>query len=231
MRARYSPRAIAIAASPACRHAFVRTLFTSARAQAARPEAAHAPLAGLAVSVKDLFDIAGQPTAAGSVALAEEDRREYITEVFVQPDSPPIGRTFAEAGLTLSRGIRVLELIRDENSLPLKNPDPRLSAGDRLVLATGSRPFVPPVPGHDAAYDVVVGVKQDAHRAKWAAIEAGWAKEEDARQAREAQAHCPALALCLPRHFAFRQWRSAQRWHGDGKDTHNRQRSGRLRSS
>lgn len=71
----------------------------------------------------------------GSVALAEEDRREYITEVFVRPDSPPVGRTLAEAGLTLSRGIRVLELIRDENSLPLKNPDPRLAAGDRLVLA------------------------------------------------------------------------------------------------
>ncbi|MES1168387.1 MAG: SLC13 family permease, partial [Oleiharenicola lentus] len=44
----------------------------------------------------------------GTVAIAEEDRREYITEVFVRPDSPPIGKTFAEAGLTLARGIRVL---------------------------------------------------------------------------------------------------------------------------
>lgn len=70
-----------------------------------------------------------------NITLAEEDRREYITEVFVQPNSPPIGRTFAEAGLTLSRGVRVLELIRDETSLPLKHPDPRLAAGDRLVLA------------------------------------------------------------------------------------------------
>jgi di/tricarboxylate transporter len=70
-----------------------------------------------------------------TVALAEEDRREYITEVFVQPNSPPIGRTFAEAGLVLSRGVRVLELIRDETSLPLTRPDPRLAAGDRLVLA------------------------------------------------------------------------------------------------
>ncbi len=70
-----------------------------------------------------------------TVTLAEEDRREYITEVFVQPNSPPIGRTFAEAGLTLSRGVRVLELIRDETTLPLKRPDPRLAAGDRLVLA------------------------------------------------------------------------------------------------
>lgn len=70
-----------------------------------------------------------------SVTLAEEDRREYITEVFVQPDSPPVGRTFAEAGLTLARGVRVLELIRDETSLPLGKPEPRLAPGDRLVLA------------------------------------------------------------------------------------------------
>lgn len=69
------------------------------------------------------------------VTLAEEDRREYITEVFVQPNSPPVGRTLAEAGLTLARGVRVLELIRDETSLPLCKPDPRLAAGDRLVLA------------------------------------------------------------------------------------------------
>jgi di/tricarboxylate transporter len=69
-----------------------------------------------------------------SVVATEEDRREYITEVFVQPHSPVIGRTLAEAGLVLNRGIRVLELVRDENALPLRDPDPRLAAGDRLML-------------------------------------------------------------------------------------------------
>ena len=73
-----------------------------------------------------------QPEVA---ALAEEDRREYITEVFVQPNSPSVGRTLGEAGLTLAKGIRVLELIRDETPLPLAKPDPLLAAGDRLVLA------------------------------------------------------------------------------------------------
>ncbi len=52
-------------------HSFVRTLFDTARASAAHPAAARLPLAGLAVSVKDLFDIAGQPTPAGSVVLAD----------------------------------------------------------------------------------------------------------------------------------------------------------------
>lgn len=69
------------------------------------------------------------------ITLAEEDRREYITEVFVQPGAAIIGRTADEARLTLARGIRVLEIVRDETSLPLDNPAPQLAAGDRLVLA------------------------------------------------------------------------------------------------
>jgi len=70
-----------------------------------------------------------------TVSLAEEDRREYITEVFVQPGASIIGRTTDAAGLTLARGIRVLEVVRDEASLSLENPAPTLAAGDRLVLA------------------------------------------------------------------------------------------------
>jgi di/tricarboxylate transporter len=69
------------------------------------------------------------------ITLAEEDRREYITEVFVQPGAAIIGRTAHEAGLTLTRGIRVLEIVRDEFSLALDQPAPVLAAGDRLVLA------------------------------------------------------------------------------------------------
>jgi Asp-tRNA(Asn)/Glu-tRNA(Gln) amidotransferase A subunit family amidase len=64
-------RAIASAASPACRHAFLQTDFESARAQAAAASPARQALAGLAVSVKDLFDVAGQVSRAGSVVLAD----------------------------------------------------------------------------------------------------------------------------------------------------------------
>lgn len=61
---------IAAAQGPACRHAFVAPSFELARAQAAaaRPDS---PLAGLAVSIKDLFDVAGQTTAAASRVLAD----------------------------------------------------------------------------------------------------------------------------------------------------------------
>ncbi|RYF75978.1 MAG: amidase [Comamonadaceae bacterium] len=62
-------RCIAIAQAPACHEAFIRTSFDSAwrDAVAADPSSL---LGGLAFSVKDLFDVAGEPTAAGSVVLA-----------------------------------------------------------------------------------------------------------------------------------------------------------------
>ncbi|HBH37775.1 MAG TPA: amidase, partial [Curvibacter sp.] len=64
-------RAIAAAGSPACRHALLQTDFDGARAQAAAADPVRQPLAGLAVSVKDLFDVAGQVSRAGSIVLGE----------------------------------------------------------------------------------------------------------------------------------------------------------------
>lgn len=63
-------RCIAAAQSEACRHAFTLTSFDEARAQA-RAARSDAPLAGRAVSIKDLFDVAGQRTAAASRVLAD----------------------------------------------------------------------------------------------------------------------------------------------------------------
>jgi len=62
-------RAIGISQSPACAHVFTRTMFDEAR-QGAAGAAAESRLAGLAFTAKDLFDIAGQPTPAGSVVLS-----------------------------------------------------------------------------------------------------------------------------------------------------------------
>jgi len=62
--------------SPALRHAFIRR-FDGSAAVADCVDAQHRsgaplpPLAGLAVSVKDLFDVAGHPTTAGSVVLTD----------------------------------------------------------------------------------------------------------------------------------------------------------------
>ncbi|RQO45934.1 amidase [Variovorax sp. KBW07] len=62
-------RAIDISGSPACAHVFTRTLFDEAR-RAAAASAPESRLAGLAFTAKDLFDVAGQPTPAGSVVLS-----------------------------------------------------------------------------------------------------------------------------------------------------------------
>ena len=62
--------AISAAEAPGCERVFLKTMFDSVRAAAADPANRARPLGGLPVSVKDLFDLAGQPTPAGSVVLA-----------------------------------------------------------------------------------------------------------------------------------------------------------------
>lgn len=66
---------------------------------------------------------------------AAEERREYLTEVFVTPSSPAIGQTASAAGLVESRGVRVLEIVRQDHPVPLDPKTTRLAAGDRLFLA------------------------------------------------------------------------------------------------
>ncbi len=64
-------QSIAVAQSGRCHHVFLGTCFDQARAVAATPDIAKKPLAGLSVSVKDLFDIGGQTTSAGSLVLRD----------------------------------------------------------------------------------------------------------------------------------------------------------------
>ena len=87
-------RSIAAARGDACRHAFVSTSFDSAREQASRA-APGAPLAGLAVSVKDLFDVAREVTAAGSVVLASDAPAAF--------DCPAVARLRAAGAAFIAR--------------------------------------------------------------------------------------------------------------------------------
>lgn len=70
-------RCLAAADGPACAGTYLRRFDAQARASAAAVDAAMAAgaplpaLAGLAVSVKDLFDVAGQPSTGASAALAD----------------------------------------------------------------------------------------------------------------------------------------------------------------
>lgn len=93
-------RCIAQAQSDACRYALLTPAFEDARAvaravDAAGPRHAPPPLAGLPFSVKDLFDVAGQTTSAGSTVLADAPA--------AQTDSPAVARLKAAGGAMLGR--------------------------------------------------------------------------------------------------------------------------------
>ncbi|NBS48234.1 MAG: amidase [Betaproteobacteria bacterium] len=85
---------VARARDAACAHAFIRSRFDAARREAAdtRPDAV---LAGLPVSIKDLFDVAGEVSAAGSVVLADAPAATV--------DCPSVARLRAAGGVHLGR--------------------------------------------------------------------------------------------------------------------------------
>lgn len=68
---------LAVAQSSACQHAFRQITPESLRQTANQPSVSGQPLAGLAVSVKDLFDVEGQVTAAGSVILQNQPPAQH----------------------------------------------------------------------------------------------------------------------------------------------------------
>lgn len=73
--------------------------------------------------------------------LSDEERREYITEVYVKTGSPLVGKTLAGEGLKKGRGIRVLEIIRQGVAMPGALLETPLQGGDRLVMACRPRGF------------------------------------------------------------------------------------------
>jgi len=64
-------RSLGIARGTACAQVFRQLTPQSLLQTASTPGIGQRPLAGLSVSIKDLFDVAGQVTASGSVVLAE----------------------------------------------------------------------------------------------------------------------------------------------------------------
>ena len=87
-------QSLAIAQSSACEHAFLQ-LGASAALAAASNAKPNSPLAGLAVSVKDLFNMAGQVSTAGSFVL-------QLGKPAAQ-DCPAVARLKAAGGVVLGR--------------------------------------------------------------------------------------------------------------------------------
>ncbi|HWH81842.1 MAG TPA: amidase [Burkholderiaceae bacterium] len=93
--------AAAAAAAPACRDAFLNTSFDSAVVVARTVDAARAagaptgPLAGMPIGIKDLFDVRGEVTAAGSTLLAGDAP--------AAADCPAVGRLRAAGAALVGR--------------------------------------------------------------------------------------------------------------------------------
>jgi Asp-tRNA(Asn)/Glu-tRNA(Gln) amidotransferase A subunit family amidase len=134
--------ALAIAQSPACERAFLHIDAGEARRQAADPAKAAQPLAGLAVSIKDLFDVAGQTTPAGSTVLANAPAAVH--------DCPAVARLKA-AGAALIGRTNMSEFafsgvgINPHYGTPANPADPKTpripggsSSGAAVSVATGA---------------------------------------------------------------------------------------------
>ena len=77
-----------------------------------------------------------------SDTLIDVSQRKFLTEVLVPQGSPLIGKTLSDAGLTSSRGVLVIDLIRQERSFDPEHGEPALAAGDRLILRTSVADFM-----------------------------------------------------------------------------------------
>jgi di/tricarboxylate transporter len=74
--------------------------------------------------------------------LIDLSQRKFLTEVLVPAGSPLIGKTLEEAGLTINRGYRVMDVIRGDHSLDPEHGMPALAAGDRLLLRMSIAEFM-----------------------------------------------------------------------------------------
>ena len=77
-----------------------------------------------------------------SNTLIDLSQRRFLTEILIPRDSPLIGKTPNDAGLTRSRGYHVLSVLRDNVGLDPEHGEPTLEAGDRLVMRTSVAEFV-----------------------------------------------------------------------------------------
>ncbi|MBK8174022.1 MAG: SLC13 family permease [Rhodospirillales bacterium] len=77
-----------------------------------------------------------------SDALIDLSQRKFLTEVVVPHNSPLVGKTMIEAGLTSKRGYKVIDLIRDKTSFDPEHGEPTLQAGDRIILRMSVAEFM-----------------------------------------------------------------------------------------
>jgi di/tricarboxylate transporter len=71
-----------------------------------------------------------------------ENRREYVAETRIMPDSKLIGRNLVQAGLRNLKGVYLVEIIRREKMISPVSPDEVLEEGDTLFFAGNTHDIV-----------------------------------------------------------------------------------------
>ena len=135
-------RASAIAQSAACRYVYMPAALQTSPASVVATDNTSPSLAGIPVSVKDLFDVAGQTTAAGSTVLAHAP--------VATADSPAVARLRA-AGAVFTGRTNMVEFafsgvgINPHYGTPVNPADTQVeripggsSSGAAVSVATGA---------------------------------------------------------------------------------------------
>ena len=112
------------------------------------------------------------------VTFCEEPRpaydRVHLSEYFADNDADALSLVkenfFAESGITCHLGDQVESIDRENKTVTSKNG--LVIEFDRLVLATGSYPFVPPIPGNDRPNSFVYRTIEDLEAIKAAGADA-----------------------------------------------------------
>ncbi len=74
------------------------------------------------------------PDRTELVEQLDEQRREYMVEMLVQPHCRLIGKTVEQAGLRHLRGLYLIEIDRDDDVVTPVTPDDVIREGDRLIF-------------------------------------------------------------------------------------------------
>ena len=65
-----------------------------------------------------------------------EASQEFLTQVYVNPESPLIGKKFTDTPLAKKRGLRVIEVIREGRPVPIPLNELSFEPGDQILLKT-----------------------------------------------------------------------------------------------
>jgi di/tricarboxylate transporter len=108
------------------------------------------------------------PDRTDMIEQLDEQRREYLVEMLVQPECRLVNKTVEEAGLRHLRGLFLLEINRQGEVLTPVTPNDTLRAGDRLIFTGVVTTIVDleKIPGLVPAADMTYEFSGEGERAR-----------------------------------------------------------------